>query len=179
MRNKERHLTLTACCHNDVGGVVITGEDREEVRNLVLAIFEANGRLVDAGNALVQPIGLTTAWWQVLGALGYAPAPLSVAQIARNMGLTRQAVQRVADLLEKHGLVRFEPNPHHKRAKLVLLTSAGQAALSEAEAASLPLDLQIRDRIGSERLAAALDVLKDLNAVIDETLAKPAPSDHK
>lgn len=153
---------------------MIATDAQKTVRDLVLAVFETNGLLVDAGNALVQPLGLTTAWWQVLGALGYSPVPLPVAHIARNMGLTRQAVQRVADLLVERGFVRFEPNPHHRRAKLVVLTPAGRAALSQAEAEVLPLDRQILDRIGSERLAAAMAVLRDLNDVIDETLGAAA-----
>jgi len=151
-----------------------TTDAQKNVRQLVLAVFETNGRLVDAGNALVQPLGLTTAWWQVLGALGYSPVPLPVAHIARNMGLTRQAVQRVTDLLVERGFVRFEANPHHRRAKLVVLTSAGRAALSQAEEAVLPLDCRILDRIGRERLAAAMAVLNDLNDVIDETFGAAA-----
>ena len=84
---------------------------QKNVRELVLAVFETNGRLVDAGNALVQPLGLTTAWWQVLGALGYSQVPLPVAHIARNMGLTRQAVATgfilagLSTYLRKGGLV--------------------------------------------------------------------------
>lgn len=46
--------------------------------------------------------------------------PLPVSHIARTMGLSRQGVQRVADELEARGIVRFAPNPHHRRARLVL-----------------------------------------------------------
>ena len=60
--------------------------DASIVRDLVIAVFALNGRLVETGNHLVGGIGLTTAWWQVLGALGYSPVPLPVAPIARNMG---------------------------------------------------------------------------------------------
>ena len=140
------------------------------VRSLVLAVFETNGRLVDTGNALVRPAGLTTAWWQVLGALGYSPHPLPVAHIARNMGLTRQAVQRVVDLLIARGLVSQEVNPHHQRAKLIVLTAEGRAALASAEAAVAPLDQAILDRIGAERIADAAAVLRDMNAVMAEVL---------
>jgi DNA-binding MarR family transcriptional regulator len=133
------------------------------VRALAIAVFETNGRLVETGNAAVQPLGLSTAWWQVLGALGYAPTPLPVAHIARNMGLTRQAVQRVVDLLVARGLVAFQSNPHHQRAKLVVLTDAGREALSSAEAAIAPLDRMILDRIGPERLAVAVAVLREMN----------------
>ncbi len=140
------------------------------VRGLVLSIFESNGRLVDTGNRIVGPLGLTAAWWQVLGALGYAQSPLPVAHIARNMGLTRQSVQRVTDLLVERGFVRLEPNPHHLRAKLVVLTIAGRAALKQAETAVLSLDEYILTRVGAQRLAAAMDVLRDLNSALDEAL---------
>lgn len=144
------------------------------VRNLVLAVFETNGRLSDVGNALVRPLGLTTAWWQVLGALGYSTAPLPVAHIARNMGLTRQAVQRVTDLLVSQGFVRLEPNPHHRRAKLVVLTPSGRAVLKQAEAAVRPLDQRILARIGEQRLTIAMEALREMNAVLDETLGLAA-----
>ncbi len=137
-----------------------------DVRQLALTVFETNGRLVDAGNALVRPAGLTTAWWQVLGALGYSPYPLPVAHIARNMGLTRQAVQRVVDLLVSHGLVTQEPNPHHQRAKLIVLTPAGRDALTGAERAVAPLDQAIQERVGADRLAIAIAALRDMNAAM-------------
>ena len=84
----------------------------ETVADLIVSVFRLNGALIDTGNRLVADIGLTSAWWQVLGALDLSPVPLPVAHIARNMGLSRQAVQRVADLLAEKGLVRFAVNPH-------------------------------------------------------------------
>jgi DNA-binding MarR family transcriptional regulator len=47
------------------------------------------------------------------------------------MGLTRQSVQRIADVLAEEGLVEFTPNPNHQRAKLVTLTSQGTEVLQE------------------------------------------------
>ena len=139
-----------------------------------MRVFETNGSLVEAGNRIVRPIGLTTAWWQVLGALGYSPTPLPVAHIARNMGLTRQAVQRVVDLLVERGLVNHQPNPHHQRAKLIVLTAAGRAALDEAEVAAVPLDQAILDRVGIDRLETAASVLREMNDVIRETFQPAA-----
>ena len=141
-----------------------------KVRELALMIFAANGRLIGAGNELVAPLGLTSAWWQVLAALRYSPVPLPTASIARNMGLTRQAVQRIVDVLAGRGLVEFRDNPHHQRAKLVVLTAAGLAAVNGAEDAVAPLDHAIGDRIGSERLQAAIDTLGEMMAVITERL---------
>ena len=102
------------------------------ITDLVLETFRLNGRLLASGDALVADLGLTSARWQVIGAMALSPVPLSVAQIARNMGLTRQAVQRLANEMEADGLMRFAPNPHHQRAKLVLLTAAGKSAFAAA-----------------------------------------------
>ena len=102
------------------------------ITDLVLETFRLNGRLLASGDALVADLGLTSARWQVIGAMALSPVPLSVAQIARNMGLTRQAVQRLANEMEADGLMRFATNPHHQRAKLVLLTAAGKSAFAAA-----------------------------------------------
>ena len=142
--------------------------DAATVRALVLAIFETNGQLIDVGNQIVGHLGLTTAWWQVLGALGYSPTPLPVASIARNMGLTRQAVQRVVNRLAERKLVTFAPNPHHQRAKLVVLTDAGQQALKGAELAVLPIDQKVVEQIGLDRLSAAAAVLKEFAQVVEQ-----------
>lgn len=140
------------------------------VRDLVVTVFRLNGRLVETGNRLVSGIGLTTAWWQALGALFLSSAPLPVAHIARNMGLSRQSVQRVVNLLVQKGLVRFEPNPHHRRAKLVVLTPEGRAAVSAADDRQRPLASDLTAALGAKRLAAALEVL----TVMDLQLARAA-----
>lgn len=152
------------------------------VRGLALAVFEANGRLVSAGNTLTEPLGLTSAWWQVLAALRYSPDPLPVAAIARAMGLTRQAVQRVVDLLAERGFVRFEPNPQHRRAKLVVLTSAGRQAVEQSEASVATLDAAILEQIGADRIAQAASVLSEMSAIIAaamEAPRDPSTTDHQ
>ena len=101
---------------------------------LALEMFRLNGALIAAGDALVEPLGLTSARWQVMGAVAEARGGLPVAGIARNMGLVRQSVQRIADELAAEGIVRFAPNPHHRRAKLVQLTGRGTALFEEASA---------------------------------------------
>jgi DNA-binding MarR family transcriptional regulator len=102
------------------------------VTALILETFRLNGRLLESGDGLVAPLGLTSARWQVLGAIDAAPVPMPVAHLARIMGLSRQAVQRLANEMEADGLVAFEPNPHHERAKLVVMTERGLAVFRAA-----------------------------------------------
>jgi DNA-binding MarR family transcriptional regulator len=97
--------------------------------DLILETFRFNGRLLAAGDRLTKPLGLTSARWQVLGAI--EGQSLSVAQIARKMGLARQNVQRLANELEKAQMVEYLPNPDHKLAKLVRLTERGRAAMQD------------------------------------------------
>ena len=108
------------------------GRSRRAFTGLVLDVFRLNGDLLAAGDALVLDLGLTSARWQVLGAVALSPVPLPVAHIARNMGLTRQAVQRVVDEMRAEGFLSLGPNPHHRRASLVTMTARGTAAYRAA-----------------------------------------------
>lgn len=99
---------------------------------LVLTVFRANGALSMAGDRLVADQGLTGARWQVLGAIVREGRPLTVAQIARRMGLTRQTVHASIRRLTDDGLLAFAPNEDHRRSPLVQLTEAGVAAYAEA-----------------------------------------------
>lgn len=147
--------------------MVVRDSGRDDlVTDLVVAVFRLNGTLLETGNDLVGELGLTTAWWQVLGALSRSPAPIPVAHIARNMGLSRQSVQRNVDLLASKGMVRFTANPHHQRAKLVVLTAEGTAAVNAADARQQPVGRQLEASIGRERIAAALDVLSEIDALL-------------
>jgi DNA-binding MarR family transcriptional regulator len=96
----------------------------EAFARVILEAVRFNGCLLAAGDRLTQDLGLTSARWQVLGAIDEGPLP--VAQISRNMGLSRQAVQRVANELAAGGFVAFADNPNHRRAKLVELTEIGR-----------------------------------------------------
>lgn len=97
-----------------------------------ISVLRLAGHLQTAGDALAKPTGQTSARWQVLAAADHAQ--MSVADAGRALGMTRQGVQRVADLLEKDGLVVYAENPAHQRAKLMVLTDEGRAVLAAIRA---------------------------------------------
>jgi DNA-binding MarR family transcriptional regulator len=105
----------------------------ETVTRLALATFRTNGALLDAGDQLTADQGLTSALWQVLGAAALAERPLTVAQIARRMGLSRQSVHSSVRRLVERGLCELAPNENHRRSPLVLLTEAGEAAYAAVD----------------------------------------------
>ena len=104
----------------------------EVLTDLILTLFRVNNRTLAWGDRLVAPLGMTSARWQVMGAIVAAGQPQPVAWLARDLGANRQNVQRIVNDLHAAGLVALAPNPHHLRARLVVLTEAGQAAYDAA-----------------------------------------------
>jgi len=104
----------------------------DALTNLMLDLFRLNSLLLTAGDRLVAPLGLTSARWQILGAIVAAERPQPVAWLARDLGANRQNVQRITNDLHKDGLVAFEANPHHRRAQLVVLTDKGRRTFDAA-----------------------------------------------
>jgi DNA-binding MarR family transcriptional regulator len=98
-----------------------------EMQHLVAEVFELAGALRRDGEATAKLAGQTQARWQVMWIA--ATGRLSVAMIARRLGLARQSVQRVADAIVADGHATFEPNPDHQRSPLLILTHDGQAVL--------------------------------------------------
>lgn len=136
---------------------------------LIVATFRLNARLLDSAQKLAAEGGLTAARWQVLG--GVLDQPRSVADVGRLMGLTRQSVQRVADLLVAHGLAEYRPNPAHRRAKLLACTEAGYWAIRQISLAQRPLADRIGAELGARALEDALTTTRQLTALLeaDET----------
>src|SRR3982074_3012640 len=97
----------------------------EAATDVVLQTFRANGLFLAAGDLLAAEERLTAARWQGLGAGGMAGWALPVPQIARRMGLTRQAVQASVNRLLREGLVEAVENPDHRRSPLIRMTELG------------------------------------------------------
>lgn len=141
----------------------------EVFTELALEVFRLNGLLLEAGDALTRPVGQTSARWQVLGVVQHGP--VTVPQVARTMGLTRQGVQRTADLLEEDSLIEYVENPHHRRAKLMRLTPKGRKTLDYIARRHAGWANRIGGNHDLERLKAALETLRGLR----ESLAAFAP----
>jgi DNA-binding MarR family transcriptional regulator len=127
---------------------------------LILETFRFNGRLLAAGDSLTAPLGLSSARWQVLGAI--ANGPLPVAQIARNIGVARQSVQRLADSLKREGIIEYAANPNHERAKLVCLGEKGRTVMRALSKHQVRWANRIASVASSEEIGVALAVVTKL-----------------
>ncbi|MFE5893294.1 MarR family winged helix-turn-helix transcriptional regulator [Streptomyces sp. NPDC056468] len=140
-------------------------ERQDLLSRSALGVFRLNGQFLAVAEELARPAGLTAAWWQVLGAV--LGEPLPVAGVARAMGITRQSVQRIADLLVEKGLAEYRPNPAHRRAKLLAPTEEGRASISRIEPGHAALADRLADAFGDAELAEAVRVLERLSKVLD------------
>ncbi len=140
-----------------------------------LSVFRLNGQFLSVAEELARPAGLTAAWWQVLGAVLREPLP--VAGIARVMGITRQGVQRIADLLVDRGLAAYRPNPAHRRAKLLTPTGEGRAAIARIVPQHADFAARLaRELGGEEEFGRVLEAVRRLSGAL-EALEETRPGD--
>src|SRR5262249_62147466 len=90
-------------------------EAGDVLTDVVLATFRLHGQFMETARDLAAAGELTAAHWQVLG--GILDEPRTVAAIGRRMGLTRQAVLRIANLPVERKLGGDPPHPDHRPAK--------------------------------------------------------------
>ncbi len=150
-----------------VEAVATRTSEGERATEVILSTFRANGLLLAAGDRLAAEHGLTSARWQVLGAIALAQRSLTVPQIARRMGLTRQAVHTTVSRLVADGLVELAPNVDHRRSQLVSVTEVGRAkyqAVDETQAAWVN---QLAAGLSRSELEATARVLGELCKRLD------------
>ncbi|WP_119270676.1 MarR family winged helix-turn-helix transcriptional regulator [Taklimakanibacter deserti] len=138
---------------------------------IVLLTFRLEGGFLAAADRISAPAGLTAARWKVLGAVLYEKR--SVAEIGRVMGLTRQSVQRLADILVAEGIAAYEDNPAHRSAKLLVPTAEGRARIAKLSGRQTDWANRVSDGLDPTSLAAARDMLKTL---IDRVEATEVPA---
>lgn len=135
--------------------------------DIVLEVFKLGGLLVSEGDHMGSEYGITSARWKILGALSLAGEPQTVPQIARSMGLTRQAVQRLVDAMREDELLFFQDNPDHKRAKLISLSELGKTVFLKLDEKQSGWAMKCSTGITRAELETTLSVLKRISDSID------------
>ncbi|WP_328538221.1 MarR family winged helix-turn-helix transcriptional regulator [Streptomyces sp. NBC_00344] len=132
----------------------------DEMALLVADVFEAAGLLRRSGEAIAATEGQTQARWQLLSAV--SENPLTVAQAARRLGITRQGVQRVANDLVRENLAAFLPNPDHRGSPLLALTPDGRRTLERITARADDVHRTLTSGIAPNEIAGARALLHRL-----------------
>jgi len=119
-----------------------------QFKALTQAAFRLSNLLTAERDRLVADMGLTSARWQLLETLGQHSASVSAAHIARQLQISRQAVQRVLNDLAKQGLIEFTTDSGDRRAQVVSITQTGSHALKELDMRSQALRQKISEDHG-------------------------------
>ena len=136
--------------------------------DLVLSLFRLNGSLIAEGDRMTRDLGLTSARWRVIGAVALSSGGLTVPGIARVLGQSRQAVQRIADEMVEDGLLVFATNPKHKKSMLVHLTDEGKRCYNLLRAEQDPWALEATENISLDDLETSLFVVRRLIKEFDK-----------
>lgn len=141
------------------------------ITDLIIAIFRANGALLRVGDDLSKDLGLTSARWQVLGGIGETPK--TVAQIARDFGLSRQGVLWVVQTLIKDGVVELTDNPNHRRAQLVQFTAHGRKLFDELNRRQTVWSNAVAEGMSVPELKKAVAAVKRLHDKVIASTKQP------
>jgi DNA-binding MarR family transcriptional regulator len=136
----------------------------EVLTSLIVPVIQLEAHFSRAGEAIAAAGGQTLARWLTLEMV--ADAPATVAQIARQLGLTRQSVQRVADLLERDRLTQYVHNPAHQRSQLVRITALGRKTLATIQRAQRVWADRVGREIGEAELRQASSVVDNLTHIL-------------
>ena len=94
--------------------------------------------------------------------------------IARNLGVSRQAIHSTINQMVKLGMVRLDVDPDDRRHMIVSLTDLGARMRKDAQRSMDALTAQIADRLGQDRFDALLAALEaDWGDNIDRPVVAP------
>ncbi len=139
----------------------------DALTGIMLAVFRLNATLLDHGDRLVAPIGLTSARWQILGAIALAGEPQTAPQIAQTMGVSRQGAQKQLHLACQEGLVLAQSNPRHARSPLYELTTHGRNVYEQAIVRQRAWCQTLCQHLDTPDLPVALRTLTALQHTLD------------
>ncbi len=139
--------------------------------DIMLMVFRINGRLLDGGDRLGASLNLTSARWQVLGAISLSPGHITVPGIAEMMGMTRQGAQKQVNKLEEDGFIEKQSNPRHQRSPFYVLTPQGTESYARISALHTGWANALAGGLNAPELRAALDLLNrfDQRLALDAT----------
>lgn len=127
---------------------------------LAADVYELAGVLRRHGEEIAGRVGQTQARWQLLSVV--SDGAWTVPRVAERLGISRQAVQRVADDLHADGLLRFVDNPEHRRSPLVELTDVGRETLTAISIAARSWQRHITEGIDEKAITRTTKHIREL-----------------
>ncbi|MDK3017897.1 MarR family winged helix-turn-helix transcriptional regulator [Pseudodonghicola flavimaris] len=115
----------------------------------------------------VLPKGMEISHFSVLNHLAFVQDERTPAQLADTFHVTRGAMTNTLSKLEWAGYVHIRPDWDDARRKKVAISPAGKQARDQAISAITPMISQVVGELGAGKVRAALPVLRDLRARLE------------
>ena len=142
---------------------------------LVAEIFEAAGILRRYGEHIAGAAGQTQARWQLMSAV--SEGDWTVPAAASRLGVSRQAVQRIANELVSEGLASFRANPRHHRSPFLHLTGRGRDTLAAITIRADADHLELSPELAGLDLSRIHSDLRRLTQAVRSQLGPGNPDD--
>lgn len=137
----------------------------EEMENLHSELFAAAGASRRIGERYAARAGQTQARWQTLWTMNVAA--MTVPQVARRLGVSRQHILRLTTEMASEGLVELVPNPDHKTSPLINLTPAGHATLEAINETARISHQEVMEKFTPANVAQLRSLLRRFTEIID------------
>ncbi|WP_042351541.1 MarR family winged helix-turn-helix transcriptional regulator [Bacillus massiliigorillae] len=93
-------------------------------------------------------------------------------ELANHLGITKQAVSKMIDYLEKCGYVMREPHPTDKRGKMIILAERGWLVVNEKNLILSDIEGRLIEKIGKDRMRL---LKEDLSTIVTDKDEKSMP----
>ncbi len=81
-------------------------------------------------------------------------------EVARRMGISRQAVYKVTQELQRMGALELKEDPDDRRQKTICMTSRGERMALDARAAMAEVEAHLRIVVGAKRFESMAQILR-------------------
>jgi len=130
--------------------------------DLIDEITSAAALVADARDWNGEPVYRTDGVWRVLDTVAHSRYCLAIADLARALGVRKQAAHRLAHEAVRARVIELVPNPQDKRLLQALVTPKGRAELAAASTAEDVWLATLLNGLGDHELKATLRVVRVL-----------------
>jgi MarR family transcriptional regulator, transcriptional regulator for hemolysin len=128
--------------------------------NLAWLLYKAHWALASELAAALAPLGLSARGYHVLR--GAMSGEHTQTELAEMVGLDKTTMVVTLDELEREGLAERHPSPQDRRARIVVVTSAGKRKVAEADKIRLRVQADVLSELPTRDQVALIDALAKL-----------------
>ncbi len=140
--------------------------EAKRLNAVIRDIHQCSNHLRMRTNEIHQDLnGVNASMRSVMEILSYAGS-ITVPEIGRVKGVSRQHIQLVVNTLLKVGLIKRQDNPSDKRTYLVSLTSTGKDTYDSIQIREMGELQTLCDEFDTEELRIATKMMQKLNKLV-------------